>query len=71
MTRSRNNREFYFLVARRLTLPLILIALAVVYLSVEGSARILVAAIGIVAAVIQIILAVRRRRQASMNRKQD
>jgi Flp pilus assembly protein TadB len=70
MTKSEK-LKFYALVGRRLILPLLLIALAIAFLLSHGITQLVVALIGIVACVVQIVLAVRRRRHATANRKQE
>jgi predicted permease len=63
--------KFYALVRRRVAMPLLLIALAIAYLLSEGVTQLVVALVGIVACVVQIVLAVRRRQRATANRKQE
>lgn len=70
MTKSEK-LKFYALVGRRLVLPLLLIALAIAFLLSRGATQLVVALIGIVACAVQIVLAVRRRRRATANRKQE
>jgi hypothetical protein len=69
MTKSEK-LKFYALVGRRLAMPLLVVALAIAYLFSEGVTQLVVALIGLVACVVQIVLAVRRRRRGTANRKQ-
>lgn len=61
MARSEN-RALYAEVGRRLAIPLLVIGLAIAFLLTRGTTQVVVAVVGIVACVLQIVLAVRRRR---------
>jgi hypothetical protein len=69
MTKSEKVK-FYASVGRRLAMPLLVTALAIAYLLSEGVTQLVVALFGIVACVVQIVLAVRRRRRGTASRKQ-
>lgn len=52
-------------------MPLLLMGLAIAYLLSEGTTQLVVAILGIVGCAVQIVLAIRRRRKATANRKPE
>jgi hypothetical protein len=71
MSAALTNARFYRLLLRRLALPIFAIILAVVGLLNDNPVRVGAFAVGIVVAILQIVLALRRRRRAARETQQN